>query len=66
MPLFFLQGPVIAAGNDHNDLSLLQAATIKIAMEDAPIPLTSIADIIAPLASKAGLIDGLEQALNLI
>ena len=63
---FSLQGPVIAAGNDHNDLSLLQAATIKIAMEDAPIPLTSIADIIAPLASKAGLIDGLEQALNLI
>jgi len=58
-------GTIIAAGNDNNDLGMLEAATIKIAMADAPASLLKIADIIAPLATEMGLIDGLKQALNL-
>ncbi len=58
-------GPIIAAGNDNNDFGMLTAATIKIAMADAPDSLLAIADIIAPPATEMGLIQGLEQALNL-
>lgn len=59
-------GPVIAAGNDNNDLGMLQAATVKIAMADAPASLLDIADIIAPLAAEKGIVQGLSQALGLI
>jgi len=59
------QGPVIAAGNDNNDFGMLESASIKIAMADAPLRLLAIADIIAPPASEMGLIQGLTQALNL-
>lgn len=58
------QGPVIAAGDDNNDLCMLKAAKIKIAMENAPSTLLEIADIIAPPASQNGLIVGLAQALE--
>jgi Cof subfamily protein (haloacid dehalogenase superfamily) len=57
---------VIAAGDDLNDLPLLQAADIKIAMGNAPRPLLDIADIIAPPASQYGIIPGLKQAIGAI
>lgn len=52
------EGIVIAAGDDHNDRSLLIAADIKIAMENAPDELKACADIIA----KNGIIQGLKDA----
>ncbi|MFI5344462.1 MAG: HAD hydrolase family protein, partial [Chlamydiales bacterium] len=58
------KGPVIAAGDDNNDVGMLEAAHIKIAMADAPPRLLAIADIIAPPASENGLIEGLSKALE--
>ncbi len=60
------EGPVIAAGDDLNDLEMLQTAHIKIVMANAPIKLLEIADIIAPPANQKGLIQGLSQALKRI
>lgn len=54
--------PVIAAGDDRNDIPMLEAADVKIAMENAPQEMLSLADIIAPSASKHGLIQALKQA----
>ncbi len=59
-----IKTPVIAAGDDLNDYSLLKAATIKIAMSNAPQKLLSIADIVAPPASEQGIIEGLTKALT--
>lgn len=59
-----LTGPIIAAGDDHNDVSLLKQATIKIAMANAPKALLEMADIIAPVASQKGIIQGLSKALE--
>ncbi len=59
-------GPVIAAGDDHNDYDMLQAAHVKIVMANAPHKLLEIADIIAPPANQNGLIQGLETALERI
>lgn len=59
-----LTSVVIAAGNDHNDISLLEAADIRIAMGDAPTELKIIAHLIAPPASENGIIKGLEMAIR--
>ena len=57
------RGPVvIAAGDDENDLSLLQAADVKIAMSHAPELLQEFADILAPPTSKMGIIHALQMA----
>ena len=61
--IFGITYPVIAAGDDNNDLSLLQAADIKIAMATAPQALKETADIIAPSAEEMGIITGLGQAI---
>lgn len=58
------KGPVIAAGDDNNDFGMLLAADVKIVMADAPSELLEIADIIAPPASKQGLILGLSKAIE--
>lgn len=58
------KGPVLAAGDDLNDYSLLKAATIKIAMNNAPQKLLAIADIVAPPATEYGIIEGLTKALK--
>lgn len=55
--------PVIAAGNDHNDYTMLKVAHIKIVMSDAPSDLLDIADIVAPPASEQGIIKGLHEAI---
>lgn len=60
------KGPVIAAGDDNNDYGMLQTAHIKIAMANAPSKLLEIADIIAPPATKNGLLQGLSQAIEMV
>lgn len=52
----FAPGPTIGAGDDLNDLSLLQAADVAIAMEGAPVALLAAADIVAPSAGKEGIV----------
>jgi hydroxymethylpyrimidine pyrophosphatase-like HAD family hydrolase/ADP-ribose pyrophosphatase YjhB (NUDIX family) len=59
-------GPVIAAGDDHNDLTLLQAATVKVVMANASPALLQLADVVAPPASQNGILVGLEKALKKI
>lgn len=58
--------PVIAAGDDLNDIPLLQAADIKIAMSTAPETLLKSATLIAPPAEEKGIIQGLKRALNIL
>jgi Cof subfamily protein (haloacid dehalogenase superfamily) len=55
--------PIIAAGDDRNDLSMFAEATVKVVMETAPPDVLAVADIIAPSAARHGVIDGLKQAL---
>ena len=56
--------PFIAGGDDRNDISLLEAANIAIAMQTAPEDVLKHADIIAPPASEMGIIAALEEAIN--
>jgi HAD superfamily hydrolase (TIGR01484 family) len=55
--------PIIAAGDDYNDLEMLEKSTVKIVMQGAPPPLLKIADIIAPPAEKNGIITALEEGI---
>lgn len=55
---------VVAAGDDENDISLLETADIKIAMDHAPKQLTDIATFIAPPTKQNGIIQALEIALR--
>lgn len=55
---------VIAAGDDYNDLSMLQKANIRVVMATAPADLKQWGDIIAPPASENGIIKGLKQAIE--
>lgn len=57
-------GPIIAAGNDYNDLTMLKMADYKIVMADAPEELLIIADVIAPPATEVGIIQGLKEAIH--
>lgn len=58
--------PIIAAGDDQNDESMLQEATVKIVMQNAPKNILEIADVIAPPATKLGIIQGLQNAMKRI
>lgn len=65
--LFKIKGrgaQVIAAGDDENDISLLQAADIKIAMSHAPESLQESADLIAPPTKEHGIISALQMVLK--
>jgi len=55
---------VIAAGDDFNDLTMLQSADVAIAMASSPPPVLEIADIIAPPASEQGIVAGIQEALT--
>lgn len=57
-------GCVIAAGDDENDLPLLQVADIKIAMAHAPKSLMGVADFIAPPTKELGIIQAVNMALK--
>ncbi len=58
--------PLIVAGDDNNDFPLLEAGSIKIAMQTAPPALRNLADIVAPPAKELGLIQGLQEAMERI
>lgn len=60
-----LRGPVIAAGDDLNDLTMLECADFSIAMETAPAQLLTKADLVAPSAAKLGIIAALKHATGL-
>jgi hydroxymethylpyrimidine pyrophosphatase-like HAD family hydrolase len=55
--------PVIAAGDDSNDVSMLQRADVRIVMETAPPEVLAHAHIIAPPADRLGIIQALNQAI---
>jgi len=55
--------PIIAAGDDNNDVTLLKAATVRIVMETAPESVRELADITAETAAHLGLIPALEEAV---
>lgn len=57
-------GPVIAAGDDSNDLSMLLEADVKIVMEGASFELLNFANFIAPPVEKEGIIQGLKWAVE--
>ncbi len=54
-------GQMAAAGDSYNDLPLLQACGLAIAMGDAPEELKAIADYIAPSAEEDGLAVAIEE-----
>lgn len=56
--------PVIAAGDDNNDLPMLAEADVKIVMASARDAIRKLADIIAPPATENGIIIGLQKALQ--
>ena len=53
--------PVVAAGDDQNDIPLLKIADIKIVMSNAPAGVRSLADIIAKTSFERGIIPALEE-----
>ena len=55
--------PVIAAGDDNNDKSMLAAADYRVVMATAPEEMKLGADIIAPPATEDGIIQGLDEAI---
>lgn len=55
---------VIAAGDDENDISLLNAADTKIAMAHAPESLQRFATFIAPPTKDLGIIKALQLAIR--
>lgn len=55
-------GPVIAAGDDANDLPLLLEADVKIVMDGANEELLKVASFVAPPVQKEGIIQGLKWA----
>lgn len=58
------RGLVIAAGDDYNDVSMLEAADVKIVMATAPQDMLEKADVIARPAAEEGIIIALEAALK--
>jgi Cof subfamily protein (haloacid dehalogenase superfamily) len=56
-------GPVIAAGDDLNDVSMLKKADVKIVMESAPKEMHGMADILAISAQNLGIVDALTQGI---
>ena len=56
---------VIAAGDDRNDIKMLQEADIAIAIETAPEEVLACADIRARPASELGILKAIEEAIAL-
>lgn len=57
------RGKIIAAGDDRNDVSMLESADIAIVMGGAPAEMLPLADILAPSAKEQGIITALKQAV---
>jgi len=56
---------VIAAGDDYNDVTMIEQADFGIAMETGPQILLSKASYVAPSAKKEGIIPALKAAIQL-
>lgn len=54
-------GNMAAAGDSYNDMPLLRACGLRIAMGDAPEELKAIADYVAPSAEEDGLAVAIEE-----
>ncbi|MEM8727398.1 MAG: HAD family hydrolase [Chlamydiota bacterium] len=65
MERYRLKRPLITGGDDNNDIPLLKAGDIRIAMDGAPRALQKMAHIIAPPAECMGIIQGIEEAIGL-
>lgn len=48
---------IVAIGDGHNDLEMLQEAAIAVVIEGAPEPLLAVADLVVPPPERAGLVD---------
>lgn len=59
-----IDGPLIAAGDDENDIPMLSKADIAIVMETAPDHVKKHGKIIAPSARSEGIVQGITQALR--
>lgn len=57
---------IIAAGDDYNDVTMLEAASIRVVMNTAPQFLLDMAHVVAPSAKFDGIIEGLQQAIQMI
>ena len=55
--------PIIAAGDDYNDVEMLEKGTVKIVMANGPAQLQLLADIVAPPVQNQGIIQGLKEAI---
>ncbi len=64
--LLGITGPTIAAGDDLNDVPLLEVADVGIAMDGAPKAVQAVAKVCAPAVGKQGIIEGLKQALKIL
>src|SRR5579862_9450490 len=58
------KGYIIAAGDDLNDLSMLEMADCKIVMENAPLEMHHLADILAQSGQKQGIVAALKEAIH--
>ena len=59
-------GPIIAAGDDYNDRSMLALAHVKVVMANAPPEILKMADVIAPPATQKGIIQGLYEGVQML
>lgn len=55
---------VIACGDDHNDISMLEKADVAVVMATAPVEVLRLAHIVAPAAKDHGIIQGLTNAIK--
>ena len=56
--------PAIAAGDDFNDIEMLEKSTFKIVMQNAPESMHGLADLVAPPAQELGIIDALKEVIG--
>ena len=56
--------PAVVAGDDFNDVGMLESGTFRIVMQNAPEEMYSMADLIAKPAKDLGIIDALDKVLR--
>lgn len=64
LPFLPVQGPIIAAGDDWNDATLLARSDLKLVVETAPLALQKCADRLVPPPCCNGIIAGLQWAIE--
>ncbi len=56
--------PVIGAGNDFNDVEMLEKSTFKIVMQNAPEKMHALGDLVARPAQEHGIVEALKEAIR--